>query len=676
MINPLLLDWDTPFGTPPFHLFENVHFKPAIEETIRSASAEIKTIAENQAFPDFENTIAALDRAGVRLGDITSVLYNLNSAETSKELQAIAQDVSPLLTRFSNEITMNEELFRRVKALYDLKDSQHLNTEELMLLEKNYRNFILGGASLDPEKKARFREISEELSILSVKFEENVLDDTNSFELHITNENDLEGLPEGVVEMASMEARDRKKEGWIFTLNFPSYMPFMKYSGKRELREKMYRAYSSRAFHLDSHDNRELSLRIANLRLDLAKILCFNNFAEMVLGDRMADTTDKVVSFLEELHAASRPAAQRDFEAVSLFASENGHKGKIERWDWAFYSEKLQKAKYDIDDEVLKPYFVLENAEKAIFGLAGSLYGIKFIPNKEIPIYHPEARTWEVHDKDGNFVALLYIDYFPRPGKNGGAWMTSFREQRIENGNDIRPLISIVANFTRPTDTRPSLLSFNEVTTFLHEFGHSLHGMLSKCTYESLSGTSVARDFVELPSQFMENYAYEKEWLAGWAVHYKTGEIISDELIEKIRSSATFNEGYACNRQLGFGFLDMAWHTLISPMAEGIEEFESAAMEKTEFFPSVEGSNMSVSFGHIFGGGYAAGYYGYKWAEVLDADAFKHFRETGIFNSETAESFRKNILEKGGTEKPMNLYLKFRGREPSIEAFLERSGLK
>ncbi len=676
MANPLLLDWDTPFGTPPFHLFENAHFKPAIEETIKSASVEIKAIAENQAPPDFENTIAALDRTGGKLGDVTSILFNLNSAETSKELQSIAQDVSPILTRFSNDITMNEELFKRVKALYDSKDSQNLNTEELMLLEKNYRNFILGGAGLDPEKKARFREISEELSRLSVKFEENVLDDTNSFELHITDKNDLEGLPEGVVEMASMEARDRKKEGWIFTLHFPSYMPFMKYSGKRELREKMYRAYSSRAFHMDSHDNRELSLRIANLRLELAKILSFNNFAELVLGDRMADTADKVVSFLEELHAASRPAAHRDFEAVSLFASDNGHHGKIERWDWAYYSEKLQKAKYDIDDEVLKPYFVLENAEKAIFALAEILYGIKFIPNKNIPVYHPEVRTWEVHDKDGSFMAILYIDYFPRPGKIGGAWMTSFREQRIENGNDIRPLISIVANFTRPTDTRPSLLSFNEVTTFLHEFGHSLHGMLSKCTYESLSGTSVARDFVELPSQFMENYAYEKEWLEGWAVHYKTGERISDELIEKIRVSATFNEGYACNRQLGFGFLDMAWHTLTSPVADGVEEFESAAMEKTELFPPVEGSNMSVSFGHIFGGGYAAGYYGYKWAEVLDADAFKHFRETGIFNSGTAQSFRKNILEKGGTDKPMNLYLKFRGKEPTIDAFLERSGLK
>jgi peptidyl-dipeptidase Dcp len=676
MINPLLQEWKTPFGTPPFNLFANEHFKPAIEETIRSASAEIITISENPSSPDFENTIAALDRVGDRLGDVTSILFNLNSAETSKELQSIAQDVSPLLTRFSNDITMNEELFKRVKAVFDSKDSAGLNTEELMLLEKNYRNFVLGGAGLGSDKKARFREISEELSTLSVKFEENVLNDTNAFELHLTEKDDLEGLPDGVIEMASMEAKERKKSGWVFTLHFPSYIPFMKYSARRELRKKMYMAYSSRAFHNDSHDNSELSFRIANLRRELSNILGFNNFAELVLGDRMADTTNKVISFLEELYTASNPAAHRDFEAVAKFAAENGHNGKMERWDWSFYSEKLQKAKFNIDDEVLKPYFVLEKTEKAIFELAARLYGIKFVPDDKIPVYHPEVKTWEVLDNDGRFLAVLYIDYFPRPGKNGGAWMTGFREQRTEKEHDIRPLISIVANFTRPTETRPSLLSFNEVTTFLHEFGHALHGMLTRCTYESLSGTTVARDFVELPSQFMENFAYEKEWLAGWATHYRTGENLSDELIEKIRASATFNEGYACNRQLGFAFLDMAWHTINTPLTTNISEFESVAMEKTELFPPVDGSNMSASFGHIFGGGYAAGYYGYKWAEVLDADAFKYFKETGVFNRETAGSFRKNILEKGGTDKPMNLYLKFRGKEPTIDALLERSGLK
>ncbi len=675
-MNPLLQDWNTPFKTPPFHLIETAHFKPAVEETIKSASEEIKAVAESPDPPDFENTIAALDKAGNKLGDVTVVLFNLNSAETNKDLQEVARDVSPLLARFSNDITLNKKLFSRVKSVFDSRESSGLTTEQIMLVEKNYRNFILGGAGLNEEKETRFRQISEELSRLSVKFEENILEDTNSFELHITDRDDLAGLPEGAVEMAAIEAKNRKKEGWIFTLHFPSYVPFMQYSDKRLLREKLYKAYTSRAFHGDKSDNRELVRAMVNLRLELAKILGFNNFAELTLGDRMADTTVKVESFLNELHTASQPAARRDYDNLKKFAIENGHNGEMERWDWAYYSEKLRKAKYDIDDEVLKPFFVLENAEKAIFNLATTLYGIKFVRNDMIPVYHHEVKIWEVLDADNTFLAVLYADYFPRPGKNSGAWMTGYREQRQENGKDIRPLISIVANFTRPTETKPSLLTFNEVTTFLHEFGHSIHGMLTKCTYESLSGTSVARDFVELPSQFMENYAFEKEWLSSWAVHYLTGEIIPDNIIAKIKESSTYNEGYACNRQLGFGFLDMAWHTVTGPVTDNINAFESAAMEKTELFPQVAGSNMSVSFGHIFGGGYAAGYYGYKWAEVLDADAFKHFKEAGIFNAETAASFRKNILEKGGTDKPMNLYINFRGKEPAIDAFLERSGLK
>jgi len=675
MNNPLLQDWITPFKTPPFRLIKTAHFKPAIEDAIRSAKDEINTITGNPELPDFENTIAALDRIGERLGNITSILFNLNSAETNKELQEVTLAISPVLTRFSNDITLNKTLFSRVKAVYDSRDSGFLNNEQMMLLEKKYRNFILGGAGLGEEKKSRFREISEELSQHSVKFEENVLEDTNSFELHVTDEADLEGLPEGVIEMASMEAKARGKNGWVFTLHFPSYAPFMKYADKRDLREKMFKAYTSRAYHGDKLDNRELVKIIVSLRLELSNILGFNNFSEMILGDRMADTTAKVDKFLDELHSASKPAARRDFEAMKKFAIENGHKGELQRWDWDFYSEKLRKSRYDIDDEVMKPFFRLENLEKAIFDLASVLYGIKFIPNDQIPVYHPEVKTWEVHNSDGSFLAILYMDYFPRPGKNGGAWMTSYREQKSEPGREVRPLISIVANFTRPTETKPSLLSFNEVTTFLHEFGHALHGVLTRCTYESLSGTNVARDFVELPSQFMENFAYEREWLSKWAVHYRTGESIPDELIEKIRLSSTFNEGYACNRQLGFGFLDMAWHTITVQVNLEVSEFESDAMAKTELFPQVEGSNVSCSFSHIFGGGYASGYYGYKWAEVLDADAFKYFKETGIFNRETAASFRKNILEKGGTDKPMNLYKSFRGKEPTIDAFLERSGL-
>jgi peptidyl-dipeptidase Dcp len=676
MNNPLLQEWKTPFGTPPFDVIRTDHFKAAIEEAIKFATEEIKVITDNKEQPDFENTVASLDRAGETLGRITSLLFNLNSAETNKDLQEVTQMVSPLLTRFSNDITLNKNLFKRIKTVFESKETSLLTTEQKILTERKYRNFILGGAALEDEEQKRFRAISEELASLSLKFEENVLAETNSFELQITDRKDLAGLPESLVELASSEAKNRKKEGWIFTLHFPSYIPFMQYSEDRGLREKMYKAYSSRACRGNEFDNSKNALRIANLRLELARLLGFSTFAEMSLGDRMADAPDKVEKFLEELYQASKPAALRDFEKTGSFAKTLGLTGSIQRYDWSFYSEKLKKKLYDFDDEILKPYFSLDKVEAAVFGLAGRLYGIRFIRNSSIPVYHPEVKTFEVYDKDDSFLSILYIDYHPRHGKNAGAWMTSYRDQKNENGNDVRPLISIVANFTRPSETRPSLLSFNELTTLLHEFGHSLHGMLTRCTYESLSGTNVARDFVELPSQFMENYAFEKEWLDTWAVHYITGAKIPAELISRIREASTFNEGYACYRQLSFGFLDMAWHTITNPVNGNIRDFETAAMAMTELFPPIEGSNMSASFGHIFGGGYAAGYYGYKWAEVLDADAFSYFTETGIFNSETADSFRKNILEKGGTEKPQQLYIRFRGKEPTIDALLKRSGLK
>jgi peptidyl-dipeptidase Dcp len=675
MTNPLLQEWNTPFGTPPFHLIETIHFKPAVEEAIKSAANEIKIITDNNELPDFENTIASLDRAGETLGKITSLLFNLNSADTNKPLQKVAQEVSPLLTRFSNDITLNEKLFARIKIVSESKGTSEFTVEQKILLERKFRNFILGGADLKVEARKRFRAISEELATLSLKFEENVLEETNLFELHITDREDLAGLPESLIETASKEAEIRKKTGWVFTLHFPSYVPFMQYSDRRHLREKMLKAYSSRAFRGNEFDNRQNARKIANLRLEIARMLGFKTFAEMILGDRMADTPEKVENFLEQLFQASKPAASRDFEHIRSFAESQGHTGALERWDWAFYSEKLKKKLYDIDDEILKPYFSLEKVETAVLGLATTLYGIRFIRNNTIPVYHPEVKTFEVYDHDNSFLSILYIDYHPRPGKNGGAWMTSYRDQKNENGNDVRPLISIVANFTRPSETRPSLLSFNELTTLLHEFGHSLHGMLTKCTYEGLSGTNVARDFVELPSQFMENFAFEKEWLDTWATHYLTDEKIPVEIINKIKEASTFNEGYACLRQLSFGFLDMAWHTIINPVDINISDFESVAMAKTELFPSIEGLNMSASFGHIFGGGYGAGYYGYKWAEVLDADAFSYFTETGIFNKETAASFRKNILEKGGTDKPKDLYVRFRGKEPSIDALLKRSGL-
>jgi peptidyl-dipeptidase Dcp len=675
MTNPFLQVWDTPFGTPPFDKIKLTHYKPAIRKAIRSATREIKEITDNAGPPDFSNTIAALERSGEVIGKITPVLFNLNSAETSGELQAIAREVSPLLTRFSNNITLNKRLFQRIKSIYESMENGGLNTEQKMLVRKKFRNFILGGAGLKGKKRQRFREISEELATLSLKFDENVLEETNSFDLHLTDKNDLAGLPDNIIEMASMEASARNKKGWVFTLHFPSYVPFLQYSEKRELREKMLRAYSSRGFRGNNYNNTDIIIKIVNLRLEIAKILGFDNFAGMTLGDRMADTQAKVEKFIKELYEAAKPAALRDFDKVSKFAAGCGHSGELERWDWAYYSEKLKKEQYYIDDEILKPYFRLENTEKAVFDLATSLYGIRFIRNTSIPVYNEEVKTFEVYDSNDSFLAILYADYHPRKGKSGGAWMTSFRDQKKTGRSDIRPLISIVGNFTRPSETRPSLLSFNELTTFLHEFGHALHGMLTKCTYESLSGTNVARDFVELPSQFMENFAYEKGWLDTWASHYQTGEKIPDEIITRIKEASAFNEGYACFRQLGFAFLDMAWHTMQYPVEVSIQDFETEISEKTELFPPVSGTSISASFAHIFGGGYAAGYYGYKWAEVLDADAFSYFTEKGIFNKETAASFRKNILEKGGTEYPSVLYRKFRRKEPSLEPFLKRSGL-
>jgi peptidyl-dipeptidase Dcp len=676
MSNPILEHWNTPYETPPFHLIGINHFKPAAEEAIKLAGKEVELISENPELPSFENTIAALDRIGEKLGRVSAILFNLNSAETSKELQSVAVDISPMLTRFSNDITLNEKLYARIKAVYDHKSSLDLNSEQQMLLERKYRNFFLGGAGLEEGKKERFREVSEELSRLSLKFEENVLEETNSFELHITDGNDLAGLPEGTIEMALMEAKKRQKDGWVFTLQFPSYTPFMQNSDKRELREKMLKAYASRSYRGNDRDNSSLIQRITNLRLELAKILGYNSFADMILGDRMAEDPAKVELFLDKLYLASHPAALRDYESLKEFARRNGHNNEIERWDLAYFSEKLKKEKYDIDDEVLKPYFNLDSVRKAIFDLASDLYGIKFMENNNIPVYHQEVKTYEISDADGSFLAILYIDYYPRPGKSGGAWMTCFRDQRFAELKDIRPLVSIVTNFSRPTESRPSLLTFNELTTFLHEFGHALHAILSKCTFESLSGTNVARDFVELPSQIMENWAFEQEWLDTWAVHYESGEKISPEMIKRIKEASTFNEGYACDRQLGFGFLDMAWHTITSPLETDIAIFESKAMSKTDLFPRIESANISCSFTHLFGGGYAAGYYGYKWAEVLDADAFSYFKEKGVFNKDVASSFRKNILEKGGTDKPMNLYKSFRGKEPTIDALLERSGLK
>ncbi|HPO39844.1 MAG TPA: M3 family metallopeptidase [Bacteroidales bacterium] len=672
--NPLLQDWPTLFGIPPFNLIRPEHFKPAVEEAISIAGKEIDDIVSNPAEPDFRNTIEAIEEAGSLLSRITPVLFNLNSSDTTPELQNAAREVSPVLTAFSNDILLNPALFARVKSVYEKRDSLDLNQEEMILLYRKYRNFIRGGAGLAENDKERFRAIAVELSTLSLRFEENILAETNDFTLHLTSEEDLSGLPEGVREAASALAGEKGMEGWLFTLHAPSFVPFMQYADRRDLREKLFRAYSRRAFRGNEHDNRELVFRITELRLEMARLLGYSNYAAYALEERMASTPEKVNRFLRTLLEASLPAGNRDLGDIEEYAARHGHEGRLERWDWAYWSEKLRMERFSIDDEALRPYMPLDKVREAVLGLATRLYGLSFLENRSIPVYNEEVSAFEVHDGERGLIAILMLDFHPRKGKSGGAWMTGFREQRKEGSERVIPVVSLVMNFTRPTPARPSLLSHSEMNTFLHEFGHALHGMLSDCTYESLAGTNVKRDFVELPSQIMENWAWEKEWLDTWAAHYQTGEKIPGEMVQKLRDSLTYNEGYACMRQLSFGLLDMAWHTLEEPYTGDIVTFERSAMRPAELLPSADGACMSVSFAHLFSGGYAAGYYGYKWAEVLDADAFSLFSERGIFDRETAGSFRHNILERGGSREPDELFRAFRGREPSIEPLIERSG--
>ncbi len=672
--NPLLIPWSTPFGVAPFGSVKAEHFKPATEHAVDVALREINEIVSGSEEPDFGNTVVALEDAGELLNRITPVLFNLNSADTTPELQAAAQQVSPILTNFANDITLNPELFRKVKAVYDKKETLGLDPEQMILLDRKYKGFVRGGAALPEADKEEFRAITVEMSTLSLQFEENLLAETNEFTMHLTDARDLAGLPENVQDAAAIAAKEKNLDGWLFTLHAPSYVPFMQYSDRRDLREKMFRAYTMRAFRGNEHDNRNLVSRLSELRLRMAKLLGYPDYASYALEERMASTPEKVKTFLDDLLNSSRGAGQRDLADIESFAHSLGHNDRIERWDWAYYSEKLKMQRYNIDDEALRPFMPLEKVQEAVLGLATKLYGVTFIENKDIPVYHPDVTALEVHDGGKGVTAILMLDFHPRKGKGGGAWMTGYREQRKKDGKRIIPVVSLVMNFTRSTPARPALLSHSELTTFLHEFGHALHGMLTDCTYESLSGTNVKRDFVELPSQIMENWAWEKEWLDMWAAHYKTGEKIPEAILVKLRESLTYNEGYASMRQLSFGFLDMAWHTLKEPFNGDIVAFERAAMAASELLPAVEGACMSVSFGHLFSGGYAAGYYGYKWAEVLDADAFSLFREKGIFDTETASSFRTHILEKGGSREPDDLFRAFRGREPSIEALIERCG--
>ncbi len=673
--NPLLGEFDTPHGIPPFDKIRTEHYLPAFTRAIAMARAEVDAIRDNPEAPDFDNTVAALDFSGKKLSDVAAVFFNLNEAETGDAMQKIALEISPVLTDFYNDIQLDPALFKRVESVYRSRDGLHLSPEQNRLLEKTYKGFVRSGAGLDPEAQERYRAVTSELSDLTLKFGQNVLAATNAFILHLTDPADLAGLPGMIREAAAEEARSRGLEGWVVTLQAPSMVPFVQYSEKRELREKVWRAYNNRCLG-GEYDNTGTIARIVNLRLELANLLGYPTYADYILEERMAGSRAAVNEFLDELVDRAMPYARQDYETIGLYADSNGLEGTLMPWDWSFYTEKYKAEHYSINDELLRPYFKLENVQKGMFLLANKLYGLKFRETNDLPVYHPDVKTFEVYDGDGSFLSVLYIDYFPRPTKRGGAWMTSFRDQYIENGKNVRPVVSLVCNFTKPTADTPSLLTFGEAETILHEFGHALHGMLSEGTYPGLTGTSVYRDFVELPSQLMENWMTEKEYLDLWAVHYETGETIPQEMIDKIVAARNYLSGYLNSRQLGFGLTDMAWHTLEEPFTGSVVDFENRAVKRTRVLPEVEGAAMSPSFSHIFAGGYAAGYYGYKWAEVLDADAFALFREQGIFDGEVAGSFRENILSRGGSEPPMELYIRFRGKEPTTEAFFERAGLK
>jgi peptidyl-dipeptidase Dcp len=671
MKNPLL----DSYNTAPFSKIKNEHFLPAISKLIAETKAEIDEITSNSELPSFKNTVEALENSGEKLDRATSIFFNLNSAETNDEIQKLAQEISPMLTEFSNDMLLNEKLFERIKKVYEQKNSLNLSEEQHMLLDKKYKAFSRNGANLSEAEKTELRKIDAELAKLKLTFGENVLAETNKFELHITDKNDLSGLPEGVMEAAAQTANEKGKDGWVFTLDYPSYVPFVTYADNRELRKKMAIAFGAKGFHNDALDNQQNVLQIATLRHKRAQLLGYKSHAHFVLEERMAETPEKVKTFLNELLEKAKPAAQKEFDELTQFAKELDGIQRLEKWDGAYYSEKLKQKLFNLDDEKLKPYFELKNVINGVFTVAEKLYGLHFEEVQNIDKYHPDVKTYEVKDDEGELVAIFYADFHPRAGKRNGAWMTSYKPQKIKDGKNERPHISIVCNFTKPTASKPSLLTFNEVTTLFHEFGHALHGMLANTHYPSLSGTSVYWDFVELPSQILENWCYEKETLELFATHYKTGELIPMEYVEKIKESATFLEGMATLRQLSFGMLDMAWHGSDPTGIKDVKAFEVAAFDDTQLYPDVKENCMSTSFSHIFQGGYSAGYYSYKWAEVLDADAFALFKQEGIFNKKVADRFKGFVLSQGGTMDPMELYIKFRGQKPDPEALLKRAGL-
>ncbi|MEJ6547898.1 MAG: M3 family metallopeptidase [Flavobacteriaceae bacterium] len=669
--NPLL----DAFETPPFNLIKNEHYLPAFKKAMAAAKEEIALIRDSGSAPSFVNTVAALDYAGKQLSHISSIFFNLNSAETSDEMQRIAQEVSPLLSAFNNDLSLDPDLFKRVKEVYNQKESSLLDTESKRLLEKSYKSFVRNGALLQPAEKDKLRKIDSSLSSLQLSFGEHVLADTNAFELLLTKEIQVAGLPDSVLTAAADLAASKEKKGWLINLDYPSYVPFMKFANNRGLREDLYKAFTSKGYLNNKNNNEKIVLEIVSLRHQRALLLGYENHATYVLEERMAKSPKAVQSFLQSILDKALPAAQKEFKALEAFAKDHLDIPSIEKWDAAYVSEKLRQETFNFEEEILKPYLPLNEAVIGMFTIAQKLFGLRFEQTDELELYHPEVTAYKVTDEKGTFVSYFYTDFHPRPGKRGGAWMTSFRSQYQQNNENHRPQIAIVCNFSKPTSKAPALLTFNELTTLFHEFGHALHGMLANTRYPSLSGTSVSWDFVELPSQLMENWCYEQEALAIFAKHYKDGSGIPMEMVKKIKAQASFLEGMATLRQVSFGLLDMSWHSTDPKNITDVATFEQASFKGTDLFPSQSGSCMSTAFSHIFQGGYAAGYYSYKWAEVLDADAFERFKEAGIFNPQVASDFKEHILSKGSSEDPMVLYKKFRGAAPKPEALLKRAGL-
>ncbi len=677
--NPFFEKYNTPHQTVPFDKIKVEYYEPAIRLGIENQIAEINAIVNNPEQPTFANTILAYEKSGKLLDQVTTVFGNLRSAETNDELQNIAQKMIPLLSEHSNNITLNKKLFERIKAVYKQKEKLSLTIEQAKLLDNTYDNFIRSGANLKGEAKKKYRELTKKLSTLTLEFSENNLKETNDYQLVLQDEHQLAGLPETAIEAAAQTAKEKNIEGWVFTLHAPSYIPFLTYADSRDLRKELYMAYNTKCTHNNKYNNLQIVKELANTRMAIAQLLGYSNYAEYVLQKRMAQNSQNVYKLLNQLIDAYTPTAREEYNEVEELARKTeGSTFKVMPWDWAYYSNKLKKHKFNINEEMLRPYFELSRVKEGVFGLATKLYGITFKKNTEIPVYNKDVDAYEVYDKDSTFLAVLYTDFHPRPGKRAGAWMTSFKGQWIDEqtGENSRPHITLVMNFTKPTENKPALLTFNEVETFLHEFGHGLHGMFANSNYESLSGTNVYRDFVELPSQLMENFAINKEFLNTFARHYQTGELLPDTFIQRLVDASNFNVAYACLRQVSFGLLDMAWYTRTTPFDGDVKAYEQDAWAKAQILPVVKEACMSTQFSHIFSGGYAAGYYSYKWAEVLDADAFSLFKKKGIFNQEVAESFRNNILSKGGTEHPMVLYKRFRGQEPTIDALLIRNGIK